>query len=102
MDGTQPLQSCVGTKLGEGFADALTAGPLAYNNEFPILLTAPGSLRAETDAALADLGIDHVIIVGGTAAVSQAVHSPATAMRRGSRPASTSSRRFVSQRSQCR
>lgn len=60
---------------GASFADALAAGPLAHAGQFPILLTAPGSLPTDTKAALDSLGIDHVIVLGGTAAVSEAVVS---------------------------
>lgn len=67
---------------GEGFADALAAGPLAYGgsqgtcgdkNPIPLLLTAKSSLPAATSAALSDQGIKQVILMGGTAAVTDAV-----------------------------
>jgi putative cell wall-binding protein len=55
---------------GESFPDALSAGPLAASNNFPILLTNPGGLHDQTKAALQSLGIKQVLIVGGTGAVS--------------------------------
>ena len=58
---------------GENFADALTAGPLAYSGRLPILLTLPEQLPDVTAQALEDLGIGHVIILGGSAAVSESV-----------------------------
>jgi putative cell wall-binding protein len=54
-------------------ADALSAGPLAFGQQWPVLLTTAGSLPASTRQALDDLGIRHVVVVGGTAAVSEAV-----------------------------
>lgn len=58
---------------GEVFADALTAGPVANNATLPVLLTRAGDLPAETDEALTQVGAESAIIVGGTAAVSDAV-----------------------------
>lgn len=58
---------------GRNFPDALAAGPLSYDARFPILLTDPNALPATTEQALTDLGIQHVILVGGTTAVSDAV-----------------------------
>lgn len=55
---------------GINFADALTAGPLAYDGNFPIFLTPSQGLHPATEAALADLEIDRVLLLGGTNAVS--------------------------------
>jgi putative cell wall-binding protein len=55
---------------GERFPDALVAGPLGYFSQFPILITASASLSEPTQQALENLGIKHVLIPGGTAAVS--------------------------------
>jgi putative cell wall-binding protein len=69
---------------GEEFADALTAGSLAWagapaacGNEsaLPLLLTRRDSLPSETSAALTSLGIEQALVVGGTAAVSTAVET---------------------------
>ena len=57
---------------GEGFADALVAGPLAYRSKFPVLLTTPGRLSEQARASLQKLEIDRVLIPGGTVAVSAA------------------------------
>ncbi|HUR08154.1 MAG TPA: cell wall-binding repeat-containing protein, partial [Nonomuraea sp.] len=54
---------------GQNFPDALAAGPLAYVGRHPVLLTPTGSLAAETAAALRDLQIQHVVILGGVFAV---------------------------------
>jgi len=60
---------------GATFPDALAAGaPAALGpNRMPILLSAPNALPPETTAALDDLPIEQVLIVGGTAAISEAV-----------------------------
>jgi putative cell wall-binding protein len=58
---------------GERFPDALASGPLAYSENFPILLTLTDSLHPAAADAIDRLGIDRVIIAGGTGAVSQAV-----------------------------
>lgn len=60
---------------GFGFADALAAGPIAYAERLPILLTGPAGLAAPSRTALERLGIDHVVIVGGSAVVSDTVKS---------------------------
>jgi putative cell wall-binding protein len=54
-------------------ADALSAGPLAFGQQWPVLLTTAGSLPTVTRQALDDLGIQHVVVVGGTFAVGDAV-----------------------------
>jgi len=56
---------------GDSFADALCAGPLALKYNGPILLTEPDSLNQNTLAELKRLNVKHLIIVGGTGAVSQ-------------------------------
>jgi penicillin G amidase len=54
------------------FADALTAGPLAVALEGPLLLVG-SDLRSDIAAELDRLGAQEVVIVGGSAAVSEAV-----------------------------
>ena len=58
---------------GDQLADALVAGPIAYQARFPILLTDPSGFNAFARAALDQLAIEDVIIAGGTAAVSDDV-----------------------------
>ena len=65
---------------GQTFADALTAGPLGYAKKFPVEITNPAVLSADTKAAFADLGIKNVLIAGGTAAVSAAVEAEVKAL----------------------
>lgn len=54
-------------------ADALSAGPLAFGQQWPVLLTERDALPATTRQALDDLGIRHVVVVGGTSAVGPGV-----------------------------
>ena len=65
---------------GATFADALTAGPLGYAKQFPITITDPAVLSADTKATFSNLGIKNVIIAGGTAAVSAAVEAEVKAL----------------------
>jgi putative cell wall-binding protein len=60
---------------GEGFADALAASALAGAHNCPVILTSPGSLSSQAKDLITSLGVSHVQIVGGTAAVSSAVES---------------------------
>lgn len=55
---------------GENFADAVTAGAPAAAASAPILLTRTDSLPDATSRAIDDLGIGHLWVVGGEAAVS--------------------------------
>ncbi len=65
---------------GESFADALSAGPLAYRGEHPILLTRRSELPAAVSGFLRDSLTDHVIILGGIAAVDAAVENAVKAL----------------------
>jgi putative cell wall-binding protein len=58
---------------GTNFPDALAAGGIVFAQHFPQLLTDGTSLTQETKDALSALGITHVLITGGTQAVSSAV-----------------------------
>ena len=58
---------------GLNYPDALAGGTISYAAHLPILLVTPNSIPAETQKALTDNGIKHAIILGGTAAVSDAV-----------------------------
>lgn len=56
---------------GTVFADALVAGAFGAKGRHPILLTPPDRLHADVAAYLSsDLGIEHVVLMGGTSAVS--------------------------------
>ncbi len=58
---------------GEDFPDALTGAAAAAEAEAPLLLTWESTLPEATTAALAALGVDEVVLIGGEAAVSSAV-----------------------------
>jgi putative cell wall-binding protein len=58
---------------GENFPDALAAGPAAWANGLPLLLTPKSSLDAGTRAFLANKSIGKVILMGGTAAIEESV-----------------------------
>ncbi|EEG77460.1 cell wall-binding repeat-containing protein [Dethiobacter alkaliphilus] len=65
---------------GDDFPDALAGTPLAYQHDAPILLTQPNSLNPLTAAEVDRLGAKKAIILGGYAAVSQAVEDQLTNM----------------------
>jgi putative cell wall-binding protein len=58
---------------GTTFQDAESAGALSYADHLPILLTTPSSLSPEVSAAISDLQIKQVIVMGGQLAVSDDV-----------------------------
>jgi hypothetical protein len=60
-------------------ADALAAGPIAHAQHLPILLTSAGRLEPEASDAIDALGIEHVVIAGGTAAITSSVASAVAA-----------------------
>lgn len=55
------------------FPDALAAGPLAYALQAPILLTATDTLSEVTRQELIRLGVQKVIILGGTLVINSSV-----------------------------
>ncbi|MDO9108695.1 MAG: cell wall-binding repeat-containing protein [Coriobacteriia bacterium] len=58
---------------GDKFADALAAAPFAYTNAYPILLTKSDELPASVRTAIQAANPNNVYVLGGTAAVNQAV-----------------------------
>ncbi|HSL56957.1 MAG TPA: cell wall-binding repeat-containing protein [Acidimicrobiales bacterium] len=58
---------------GEDYPDALAAAPLAAALDAPILLTRTTTVPPATLTALTDLGVADVILLGGTAAISNTV-----------------------------
>lgn len=54
-------------------ADAVAVGPLAAAGPFPLLLTAPDALDPRITAYITAQEIEHVVLVGGTAALAPAV-----------------------------
>jgi len=57
---------------GASFQDAAGASVLAFNNQFPMVLTDPNTLSTQAQTTLQALGIQQVIVLGGTLAVSAA------------------------------
>lgn len=57
----------------QSVADAVAVGPLAAAGPFPLLLTAPDALDPRIAAYLAEREIEHVVLVGGAAAIKSAV-----------------------------
>jgi len=53
-----------------GFADALTASPLAAHLKAPVVTTGPKALDARVLDTLKAQGVKHVVVVGGPGAVS--------------------------------
>jgi putative cell wall-binding protein len=60
---------------GEGAYDAISATALASKLNAPILMTTPGTLNADTAAALKTLGAKTIYVIGGNGSVSQAVRN---------------------------
>ncbi|HCB34598.1 MAG TPA: hypothetical protein DEP69_05480, partial [Acidimicrobiaceae bacterium] len=58
---------------GNSFVDAVSVAPLAYALQIPVLLTQAGELSSDAAGFLVDEEIEHVAIIGGTAAISEAV-----------------------------
>ena len=59
-------------------ADALTATPLAYAKNAPILLTSKTKLSAETKEEIKRLGAKNVILIGGTAVLTKSIEEELT------------------------
>lgn len=75
----EEMRTVTGTDLtealvvsGENYADALSASPLAFADNRPILLTPKTYAYPATLEALDSVGVQHVTIAGGTSAVSSA------------------------------
>lgn len=58
---------------GAVFADALVSGPVSARGGHPVLLTPPESLDPQVAAYLADAAVDHVVLMGGVAALNASV-----------------------------
>ena len=63
---------------GEVFADALVAGPFAAHGIHPVLLNPPGDLHPTVTSYLGEAGISHVVLMGGTVALSESVEQSIT------------------------
>lgn len=58
---------------GTDFPDALAAAPLAAQRGGPILLTGASSVPDATTSTLEQLGVEEVVLIGGTAVIGDAV-----------------------------
>ena len=58
---------------GDVFADALVAGAFAAKGPHPVLLTPRDRLHPGVASYLSEAGIEHVVLMGGTAALSESV-----------------------------
>jgi putative cell wall-binding protein len=65
---------------GVNFPDAMAASATSWENGLPILLTEKGSLAPEASAAILNLGIQQVIVMGGPDAISDNVLTQLEAM----------------------
>jgi putative cell wall-binding protein len=65
---------------GNGYADALAASGIAYDNKLPIYLTDGSTLSTATAASMATNKIQKVIVLGGTAVIAEAVKTAAAAV----------------------
>ncbi|MCV0402350.1 MAG: cell wall-binding repeat-containing protein [Chloroflexi bacterium] len=69
---------------GRNFPDALAAGPVAARNDGPVLLTEPNYLPQATRDELARLRPGRIVVLGGTAVISNSVASALDAYTTGS------------------
>ncbi|WP_419932220.1 cell wall-binding repeat-containing protein [Candidatus Poriferisodalis sp.] len=60
---------------GEVFADALVAGPLSAHRQVPVLLSGSDELHSAVANFLSGAGIERVLLLGGSAALSAEVES---------------------------
>ncbi len=60
---------------GIGFPDSLAAGPLSAKTGWPLMLAGPDGVDEDALVSLVDLGIDKVIILGGSSAVASDVEA---------------------------
>lgn len=65
--------STVYIATGMAFPDALAGGPVAAQRSAPMLLVTSGSIPAATRAAILELKPTRIVVIGGTAAVSNSV-----------------------------
>ncbi|MDY0341701.1 MAG: leucine-rich repeat protein, partial [Coriobacteriia bacterium] len=75
-----PSSTYVLIATARSFPDALGGSALAGALDAPILLTEPGTLSAAVSAEIARLGASHVIVLGGTGAVSADVYAALDAL----------------------
>ena len=69
----QPRRRQCVRATGQTFPDAMSASAMSYAQKWPILLTQQAALSTQASAAIVDLGIKQVIVMGGPIAISDAV-----------------------------
>jgi putative cell wall-binding protein len=65
---------------GQTFPDAMAASGMSYAEQWPILLTQQASLAPQASAAITNLGIKQVVVMGGPIAISDTVVTQLAAM----------------------
>lgn len=60
--------------------DAVAAGPVSFRNRYPLLYTAGTEIPSETVAALREGGITHVVLVGPSSQIGDAIVSQLAAL----------------------
>jgi len=80
-NGTSGAVTCI-VATGQNFADALAAGPLAWNKKFPIVLTdgTQTTLGSQAQATITADGCKHFLIMGGSAAISSGISTQLAGM----------------------
>jgi len=68
---------------GDTYPDALAAGPFAYSQRMPVLLTRPGSLPSSVGLTIETLDITRTVICGDVTAVSSGVENAIEALNSG-------------------
>ena len=74
------LTAILANDSSDHYVDALAGGPMSWAGHLPLLLTPTATLAPEAATALTNLKIKHVVILGGTAAVSSDVESAVSSM----------------------
>ena len=82
MFGTNVDTLYVASGEERAFADALTGSALAGSQDAPVLLTKPGEVEQSTADAVAALNPERIVVLGGPAAVSDAVYNELGATER--------------------
>jgi putative cell wall-binding protein len=65
---------------GENYPDALSAAPAAVKQGAPLLLIPPTGLLPEISAEISSLSPDHIVVVGGPDAITDASYSQLSAL----------------------
>ena len=73
------LVTAVLANADSALADVIAIGPLAYAASLPVLLTSADEMSAGVADYLADAGIEQVLVMGATTAVSEAVEDELSA-----------------------